>query len=150
MFSAGKLLVRTIDHVCEHDLPQSGSTSLVWPMQPVYLMGASSRRLAALYDLDECTVQACYRKDARTNYTPDHSSHIPACTFEELVEHTKASNLYNEVAMSLLGPVVGFAIIVPFQISEMEVGAKGCAVTWARKLAGSTIVEFCETTGVII
>jgi hypothetical protein len=66
------------------------------------------------------------------------------------VEHTKSSNIYNEVATSQLGPVIGFAVIVPFQIRELEVGAKGAAVARVRKLAGTTIVEFCETTGVIV
>ena len=89
MFESGRLLVRTIDHECKHDLPGSGSTTLVLPSCPVHLFGKASRRLAALYDRDECTIQAYYRQDAHTNYTPDHASHVPACTLEQLVEHAK-------------------------------------------------------------
>lgn len=63
------------------------------------------------------------------------------------MEHASSSDLYNEVVARQLGPVIGVALIKPFEILELERTAKRAALAWARKL-GTTIIEFCEATGV--
>ena len=155
-FAAGRLLVRTIDHNCKPGgLPQTGSTTLVWPKRRIALYGKSSRRLCVLYDLADCSIKACYEEDAHTTYTADHASHVPAAGLSVVrrglinaSEH--AVIMYNEVVLRRAGRVLGFGIIVPFDGENLESGAKRTALQLRNVYRGATIVTFDESCGAVV
>jgi hypothetical protein len=161
LFAAGRLLARTMDHVCieEEDLPTFGATTLIWPNRPMVLFGKSTRRLAALYDHDACEIGKYHPTDAHTTYTEDQASHAPTISRSELEESLLVSDehaarpsqcLYNEVSVNRLGPVLGFALIKPYDILQLEWEAKKMALAWFDRHADtSTIVFFCETSGTV-
>eukprot|EP00798_Chlamydomonas_sp_ICE-L_P003659 gene3659-13733_t len=151
-FIDGRLMLRTIKHKCA-TLPETGSTTLVWPGRSMSLYGASTSRLAALYDLNESEILHCYPVDAHSTYTSDHASHAEPMDVEALRLQLKESNnqlLYNEVTAKRLGAILGFALITPFIIGDMEISAKEVAIKMCRLYTGTTVVLFSEQDGHIV
>ena len=119
------------------------------------LYGPSSRRLSALYDMDECIVLKYYDRDAHTTYTPDHESDsVSDITIDSLVRLLRKANntqqlQYNEVALRSAGPVIGFALIVPCEVDELMIGAKRVAIQLQRYHPSTSIVVFNEVLGCV-
>jgi hypothetical protein len=57
---------------------------------------------------------------------------------------------YNEVTLSRLGPVLGFAVVRPAATPEMECDAKRVAIQLQRRHPSSTIMELDEKQGMFV
>ena len=114
------------------------------------LMGSSTRRLGALYSVEECNIKTCYPYDAHTTYTSDHASHAASISLEDLRNLLSSSQrtLYNEVVLQQAGPPLGFAIIDPF--NHMELYAKRAALEFSELYHGATIVTLYEERGMFV
>eukprot|EP00798_Chlamydomonas_sp_ICE-L_P009272 gene9272-16423_t len=154
VFTMGQLLVRTIEHASGAPLPMSGSTTLVWPQRKMLMKGCSTRRLCVLYAMVQCDITACYLGDAHTTYTADHASHLPDIGSKALQQHLQSAApgellMYNEVTLKQTGPILGFALIKPYILEHLELGAKQAALNLCMSAPGTTVVTLYSTTGII-